>query len=216
MKTSPETNEISAALAKAQGEMKNPEKTRTADYPTKTGGRVKFNYADLAACYDVAREALSKNGIAHVVTTGYVETNYTLFCRLTHTSGQWYEAEWPLPNDEPKVVGAHITYGTRYLFTAMAGLSPDEDMDAEPQEGGKYEQRAVPAGAIPPRIPMPGADHPTAAQIKRMFTLVSIHKIPEELFRHYMTTEFKVESSKDLTRPQYDLLCAAIEKGLIV
>jgi hypothetical protein len=155
MRTSEHTNEISAALSKAQGEIKNPDKSRTAKYPTKTGAMVQYNYADLAACFDAAREALSKHGLAHVVTTGYVETHYTLFCRLTHTSGQWYQSEWPLPNDgDPKTIGAHITYGTRYLFTSLLGMAGEEDMDDAPEGKGEYGTRTPPkpSGATPPVV----------------------------------------------------------------
>lgn len=211
MKTSEAINEFAAALAEAQGEIENPEKTRSADYPTKTGGRVKFNYADLAACYDVARAALAKHGISHVSTAGYVEKNYTLFLRFIHKSGQWIESEWPLPNDEPKVVGAHITYGTRYLFTAMAGIAPDEDMDADPKDGGTYTERKPPVAPVASMTEAP--KHPSQAQIKRMFAIMNGAKVPEELLRHYIQKQFGLESSKDMTLQQYDQICKALEMG---
>lgn len=216
MRSSEQTNEISAALAAAQGAMKNPEKTRSADYPTKTGGRVKFNYADLASCYDVARESLAKNGLAHVCTTGYVEKNYTLFCRLTHTSGQWFESEWPLPNDEPKVVGAHITYGARYLFTAMTGMAPDEDMDAEPQDGGEYGDRKPAIAPRPVGSVSEKPKHPSEPQIKRLYAIATSAKVPTEVVKDYCERNFKITSTKELTLTQYDQLVQQIESGRIM
>ena len=149
MKTSEQTNEIAAALAKAQGKIKNPEKNRTAEYPTKSGHKIKYNYADLPACLEVAKVALSENGLAFVTTTGFVDKYYMLFLRLTHSSGQWYESEWPLPSaDEPKATASSITYGTRYLFCSMVGIAGDDDTDSEPEVGGSYQNRKPIAPAI--------------------------------------------------------------------
>src|SRR5665811_688131 len=93
MKTSPETNELMAALAKAQGAMKNPEKNKTATIPMKTGGVYSFTYADLPEIYDTNRAALSDNGLSHSFGTS-VEEKFTLCsCRLAHSSGQWMESE---------------------------------------------------------------------------------------------------------------------------
>lgn len=220
MKTSELTNEISAALAKAQGEMRNPEKSRTAEYPTKAGGKVKYNYADLATCFDAARGALAKNGLAHLVTTGFAESHYTLFCRLTHVSGQWYESEWPLPSDEPKVVGAHITYGTRYLFAALTGMAPDEDMDAEPEDKGQYSARKPPAvsgpgpvGAVAPRVPTHSGPAPSDPQIKRLYTIMAASGVSNQGMHAYILNKWHRTSTRDLTMAEYDAVVAAMERG---
>ncbi len=58
--------------------------------------------------------------------------------------------------------------------------------------------------------------HPSQAQIKYMFTLMTKYKIPEELLRHYVKTEFGHESTKDMTLAQFDQIVNAMDRGLIV
>lgn len=205
MRSSEQTNEIATALSKAQGKLKNPEKTRTAKYPTKSGGMVEYNYADLPACLDAARAALSENGIAHTVMTGFVGNSYTLFCRITHTSGQWYESEWPLPTGDPKLIGASLTYGTRYLFCGLTGMSGEEDTDSTPEDGGDYGTRKP---AEDPQV-----KHPSEAQITRMWTIANAAAVTKEALRLYCMNEFKIDSSKNLTLRQYDQLCNLMESG---
>jgi hypothetical protein len=214
MKTSEQTNEITAALAKAQGELKNPEKLRTAKYPTKAGGVVEYNYADLPACLDAGRDPLSKNGLAFTSSASFVENNYTLFCRLTHTSGQWYESEWPLPGAaEPKIIGASMTYGIRYLFCGLTGMSGEEDMDEAPEPKGQYAARSPVA---PKASSAPHPTHPSEAQIKRLYTLASTGRIPTEVVKAYCEKHFKITTTKDLTMLQYNELCNQIESGRII
>lgn len=144
MKTSEQTNEIAAALAKAQGEMKNPEKNRTATIPIKEkdGGyrdrKYSFNYADLADVIDCTRLPLSKNGLSHSNGVRILENGACILtCRLSHSSGQWYESEYPLVKDAPtKELAADITYLRRYLLSGLIGIIGDEDTDAAEQKDG--------------------------------------------------------------------------------
>jgi hypothetical protein len=157
MKTSEQTNEIAAALAKAQGRMKNPAKNRAASIPMKSGGKYEYNYADLSTTLDCNREVLSESGISYSAAPHYQGENYTLCARLSHSSGQWYEAEWALPNGgDPKLIAASITYGFRYLFSSLTGITGDEDLDSDPEDSAVYEPRealkpsATPAVVIKP------------------------------------------------------------------
>ena len=57
-----EFDKIAAALAKAQAEMTNPPKTKTATIIHKNGGgRHSYQYADLADVLDHVRGPLTKN-----------------------------------------------------------------------------------------------------------------------------------------------------------
>jgi len=143
MRTSDQINELSAALAKAQGSMKNPEKNKRATIPTKTGGGYSYDYADLPSTFDTVRKQLSENGIMHTSAPRMVDGHYVLFSRLSHSSGQWIEAEWPLPNaQDPKQLAGSITYGTRYLFNSLCGIAGDDDLDDTPEHPlAKYEKR---------------------------------------------------------------------------
>jgi hypothetical protein len=123
MKTSPEINELAAALSKAQGEFENAKKDSENPF---------FNshYADLAACIDVARRPLSANTLAVVQSPSLVENGYVrMTTRLLHSSGQWIESELDaLPKDSgPQSVGSVVTYLRRYSLCAMIGLAAEDD-----------------------------------------------------------------------------------------
>jgi hypothetical protein len=112
---------IAAALAKAQGELINPEKSLTATirspFPRETDRT--FHYASLATGLDIVRKALGKHEIATVQTTA-IDTEAGLI-RLTtvlaHSSGEWVSSDWPVcPVGEtaaPHKMGAALTYARR-------------------------------------------------------------------------------------------------------
>lgn len=237
MRASEQTQEISTALAKAQGEMKNPEKNKTANIPTKAGGNYSYNYADLPSTFDAVRTALASNGLSHLFGLTIIGEATVCTCRLGHASGQWYESEIALPyTTDIKALAGNLTYLRRYLFSALVGIAGDDDVDGEPESGdSSYVNRSImppaPSGQESPVKPVTGnplkpdgspttamiphPTHPSPAQIKFMFTLMNKFKIPEELLRHYVTTEFSVESTKDMTINQFNQVITAMERGLI-
>jgi len=155
MKTSEQTNEIAAALAKAQGSMKNPEKNKTANIPMKNGGKYSYNYADLPNTFDTVRASLSGNGLSHTFATtiDHQGGDTVCTCRLSHSSGQWYESEAFLPgSSDIKGMAANLTYLKRYLFSGLVGVAGEDDMDSEPESShSSYEERK-PALSDLPRI----------------------------------------------------------------
>ena len=134
MRTSPEIAQISEALAKAQGELKNPEKNQTAKIPTKAGGSYSYNYADLPHTLDTIRAPLAKHGLSHSSGLESHAEGMILSVRLMHSSGQWLESDVGFPGgNDPKLLAANITYFRRYLLTALVGVAADEDLDSEPE-----------------------------------------------------------------------------------
>ena len=122
MKKSEQTNEISAALAKAQGIMNNPE--RTANNP-----HFRSKYADLGTGISAIRAGLSANGIAYIQATRIDGDVLVLDTRLTHSSDQWFECEWPvckLPA-QPQMIGSALTYARRYSLFTMVGIAGEDD-----------------------------------------------------------------------------------------
>lgn len=147
MRTSTEINLISEALAKAQGELKNPEKNQTAKIPTKTGGSYSYNYADLPHTLDTIRGPLAKHGLSHTAGIDFAGTGGNLLTvRLLHVSGQWIESEVGLPaSNDPKSLAANLTYFRRYLLTALVGIAADDDLDSEPEAPqATYQSRGKP------------------------------------------------------------------------
>ena len=121
-------NEIAAALAIAQGEIKNAAFNRINPH-------FKNRYADLAAILDAVRVPFSKNKIAVSQTTEIREGGMALVTTLMHSSGQWISADYPLPRDAPpQQLGSALTYARRYSLSSIAGISADDDDDAETAE----------------------------------------------------------------------------------
>ena len=122
MKSSEQTNEISAALAKAQGAINNPGKKATNPH---------FNsqYADLSGGINAIREGMSANGLA-VIQAPRVEGDVLMLdTRLTHSSGQWVECEYPVCKFpiQPQVMGAAMTYARRYCLFSIVGIAGEDD-----------------------------------------------------------------------------------------
>jgi hypothetical protein len=133
MHASEQTDQLAAALALAQGEMKNATLN-------KSNPHFKSRYADLAAVRDASVPALAKHGLALTQTTEFDDAGrFILVTRLAHKSGQWERSVYPLPLcvDKPQAMGSALTYARRYAWAAMVGISADEDDDAnEAQDEG--------------------------------------------------------------------------------
>jgi hypothetical protein len=125
IETSSCVNEISTAMAKAQGEINNPRMNRVnKGYNSK--------YADLAEILNVARAALSKHGIAFYQVTKYVEDGIVLHTRLIHSGGQWIESTYPVTAlDTHQKMGAGLTYAKRQALSSLIGVAGEDDLDGE-------------------------------------------------------------------------------------
>jgi hypothetical protein len=118
-------NELAKALASAQSQMK------VAPF-NKVNPHFKNKYADLTAVIDAVRGPLNDNCIAFTQMPENVGGAICLVTRFLHSSGQWMSGEYPLPaNVSPQQLGSALTYAKRYSLAAMAGISSDEDDDAE-------------------------------------------------------------------------------------
>lgn len=125
MKTSETIEKLAAALATAQGEMKNATLN-------KVNPHFKSKYADLAGIRDATVKVLSKHGLSVVQATSVTETGLVLHTRLLHSSGQWIAGDYPLPMnmEKPQAMGSALTYARRYSLSAICGIASDEDDDA--------------------------------------------------------------------------------------
>lgn len=114
---------LSAALAKAQGQIEGAKKDSANPH-------FKSRYADLASCWDACREALSKNGLAVIQAPGEAaEGLVEMTTLLTHESGEWISERLtiPLAKVDAQGYGSAVTYARRYALTAMVGIAPEDD-----------------------------------------------------------------------------------------
>src|SRR3989440_4950702 len=129
---------IAAALAKAQAELTNPEKSLIASIPSPLHreGEKTFRYASLASGLDIIRKSLGQHEIATVQTTAIDQDSgqIRLTTLLAHASGEWISSDWPVcPISEmaaPHKMGAALTYARRYALFALVGIAGEDDLDA--------------------------------------------------------------------------------------
>jgi hypothetical protein len=149
---------LAGALAKAQAELTNPEKSQTATIksPFPRESDRTFRYASLASGLDVVRKALGKQEIATVQTTAIDEAGLIrLTTVLAHSSGEWVSSDWPVcPASEtaaPHRMGAALTYARRYALFTLVGIAGEDDLDAPdvgPAQGADGNDRVGRSAAV--------------------------------------------------------------------
>jgi hypothetical protein len=193
---------IATALAKAQGELVNPEKTLIATIRTmdQRDGAQSFRYAPLSTGLDIVRKALGKQEIAIVQTTAVEAAGrwIELTTVLAHSSGEWLSSHWPVCAVSemafPRRMGAALTYARRYALFTLVGIAGEDDLDAPDLEtsGATAPHRGDGAGdadpsraadfspPFDPRIVPQGASPPShAAPSRKRGTMV--RPLPEKL-----------------------------------
>jgi hypothetical protein len=124
--SSPETNAITEALAKAQ-----------AEYPIvaydSNNPHFKSKFASYAQCCDSLRGPLTKHGLALPdFRPGLVGGQWIVVGTLRHKGGQWISGVAPLlmPKGDMQAFGAAMTYAKRTLLMALVGgFSGEADDD---------------------------------------------------------------------------------------
>ena len=91
---------IAAALAKAQVELTNPEKSLVATIrsPFPREADRTFRYAPLSSGLDIVRKSLGRHEIATIQATEIDKQAglLRLTTVLAHSSGEWFSSEWPV------------------------------------------------------------------------------------------------------------------------
>src|SRR5437763_9564002 len=129
---------IAAALAKAQMELSNPEKSLTATIrsPFPREADRTFRYAPLSSGLDIIRKSLGRHEIATIQATGIDKEAglLRLTTVLAHSSGEWISSDWPVCRisdiASAQRVGAALTYARRYALFTLVGIAGEDDLDA--------------------------------------------------------------------------------------
>jgi hypothetical protein len=124
--SSPETSELTKALAKAQ-----------SDYPIvaydSANPHFKSKFSSYAQCCDSLRGPLTKNGLSLPdFRPGLVGGQWIVIGTLRHQSGQWISGAAPLlmGKGDMQSFGAAMTYAKRTLLMALCGgFSGEADDD---------------------------------------------------------------------------------------
>src|SRR5919197_3076255 len=130
---------IAAALAKAQAELSNPEKSLVATIrsPFPREGDRTFRYAPLSSGLDIVRKGLGRYEIATIQTMAIDKDAglLRLTTVLAHSSGEWFSSEWPVcpiaDIASAQRMGAALTYARRYALFTLVGIAGEDDLDAQ-------------------------------------------------------------------------------------
>jgi hypothetical protein len=137
-RSSPSIAALATALAKAQIELANPEKslTGTIEPEDGEGGVRQFRYAPLSSGLEIVRKTLGQHEIATVQTTAVDQASgiVNLTTVLAHASGEWIASDWPVcpiaETERPHRMGAALTYARRYALFTLVGIAGEDDLDA--------------------------------------------------------------------------------------
>jgi hypothetical protein len=129
---------LASALAKAQAELINPEKSLTATIRTGRSEESErsFRYAPLSSGLDIVRKTLGQHEIATLQTTAIDQSAgmVNLTTTLAHASGEWIASDWPVcpiaETANPQRMGAALTYARRYALFTLVGIAGEDDLDA--------------------------------------------------------------------------------------
>jgi hypothetical protein len=137
-RSSPSIASLAAALAKAQAELVNPEKSLVGTITSGPGEGAErpFRYAPLSSGLDIVRKTLGQHEIATVQTTAIDQLAgiVNLTTTLAHSSGEWIASDWPVcaiaQTAQPHRMGAAPTYARRYALFTLVGIAGEDDLDA--------------------------------------------------------------------------------------
>ena len=152
---------LAGALAKAQTELVNPEKSLVATIREEgSRGREQiFRYAPLSSGLEIVRKVLGQHEIATVQMTSIDQAAglVSLTTVLAHASGEWIASDWPVcpvtDTASPRRMGAALTYARRYALFALVGIAGEDDLDAPDlqaavSESGLERPKANGAGPV--------------------------------------------------------------------
>src|SRR5947207_15581269 len=137
-RSSPSIAALATALAKAQIELTNPEKSLigTIEPQRGQGGARQFRYVPLSSGLEIVRKTLGQHEIATVQTTAIDQAAgiVNLTTVLAHSSGERIASDWPVcaiaETANPQRMGAALTYARRYALFTLVGIAGEDDLDA--------------------------------------------------------------------------------------
>ena len=145
--SSPETGELTKALAAAQAEY------AVVAYDS-ANPHFKSKFASYAQCCDSLRGPLTKHGLSLPdFRPGLSSGGWVVVGTLRHSSGQWISGVAPLlmGKNDMQSFGAAMTYGKRTLLMALTGGfsgEPDDDGQSVSQAAAPKAQETPAANSV--------------------------------------------------------------------
>lgn len=141
-----------AALAEWQQIAAPLEKGQTANIETRSGGKVSYRYADIAAVSEIARSA-GAQGLAHFHREIVLNGQPFIRTYLLHKGGGWISCDVPLLIKENTLISSlqqwagASTMARRYGLFMVLGIAAAEDDEDGASAGNRSRNPAPPAAA---------------------------------------------------------------------
>ena len=136
MNKSEQINDLAAALAAAQAELRNP--VFDSQNP-----HFKSKFASLAQVRDTITPTLARHGLSITqLATNDDQGRPSVETILLHSSGQWLSSTLAVPvgKQDAHGAGSAITYARRYSLMAIVNVVGDEDDDGNSAVAGKQAE----------------------------------------------------------------------------
>jgi len=219
-RSSPSIAALATALAKAQIELANPEKslTGTIEPQAGEGGVRHFRYAPLSSGLEIVRKTLGQHEIATVQTTAIDQAAavVNLTTVLAHSSGEWIASDWPVcpigETETPHRMGAALTYARRYALFTLVGIAGEDDLDApdliSPSQPSSGRERRPSRGSgrldgsatLSARTPIARAEKPATAKTNtktKVLAAVRLDIAASACFRDVLLGELNAIGSEE-------------------
>lgn len=150
MNKSESIKNISIAMAKFQGEVKQPLKDKENPF-------FKSKYVPLESVVEAIMDIAPKHGLSFMQwALNNEEGNVGVATIVMHESGEFIEFDpmfMKADKDTPQAKGATLTYAKRYTLSAIFGITSDDDDDGNSASGNSTKQ-------APKQTPRPQAPKP--------------------------------------------------------
>jgi len=159
---------------------------------------LKSKYADLDCIYNAINKTLENNGLLILQPIKC----YELITQIIHLeSGELIESNYPLPHlDDPQKMGSSITYARRYALCSFLNLLTDDDDDGNiASNKTTYNTSQIISDA----------------QQKRLFAISKETGCSNEQSKEILKS-FGYESSKEIQKKDYDLICNRIKNLVLI
>jgi len=202
------TGTVIPAFVAALQSVEDVARNKRAEIELKTGGKVRYGYADLDAVLEAVKPVLTTNGLA-VTQPAATDGVHSI---LLHSSGEWL-AFPPLlvtaGQATPQAQGSAISYGRRYQMLALLGIATEDD------DGSAASKKPKAAATPAPTTPRANGDDPTPAQTKKAMALfgeIGVHERNERLALTSAYLGRDVATWKDVTRSEAAAVIDKLEK----
>ena len=159
-------------------------KNKPVDYTTKTGARIRYKHATLAAIVQAITVGLSKHGLSVSWPPSQQPGLITITCKITHEQGHSEAFSLTSAADDSggknaiQALGSAVAYLQRYTLLAAIGLATfDQDDDGKAAETAYIDDKEK--GQLLDLIAEKGVE---ISKFCKFFKIEELEKLPKEKF----------------------------------